>query len=73
MGWVYLLIWGTWIVFGVSTVWALSWAARHSHLSDFDGAARSIFDKEEPVGQMTDYFPGQGPDRQPWLAGDGDD
>ncbi len=62
MTFVYLLIWGTWIAFGISTVWALSWAVRQGHLSNFDDAARSIFDEEEPIGQMTDFFPGDGPD-----------
>ncbi len=59
---VYLLIWGTWIAFGISVVWALTWAVSQGYFSDFDGAARSIFDEEEPVGEMTDYFPGDGPD-----------
>ena len=72
MTWVYVLIWGTWIVFGISTIWALSWAVRHGHFSNFDGAARSIFDEDEPIGEMTDYFPGDGPDGDLLASEDGD-
>ena len=62
---VYLLIWGTWLAFGISTIWALHWAFNQGHLSDPEGAARSIFDDDEPIGEMTDFFPGDGPDGAP--------
>lgn len=62
MNLIYILIWGTWVIFGISVVWALSWAVDRGHLSDVEQAGRSIFDEEEPVGEMTDFFPGEGPD-----------
>ena len=40
-----------------SAVYALYWSSRHGQLKDFERGAVSIFDKEEPVGQMTDHFP----------------
>jgi nitrogen fixation-related uncharacterized protein len=55
---VYLLIWGSTIIFGASAVWALVWAVRHGELSNFKAGAESIFDEEEPVGRQTDVFPG---------------
>ena len=57
MKWTYLLIWGSWIVFGATTVWALAWAIRSGQFSQIQKGARSIFDEEEPIGQMTDAFP----------------
>ncbi len=58
---IYIIIWGSWIVFGISVIWALSWAVDRGHLSDVEEAGRSIFDEEEPIGEMTDFFPGEGP------------
>ena len=40
-----------------TAVYALYWASRHGQLRDFERGAASIFDQEEPVGQMTDHFP----------------
>ncbi len=59
---IYILIWGTWIIFGISVVWALSWAVGQGHMSNVEEAGCSIFDEEEPIGEMTDFFPGEGPD-----------
>lgn len=59
MFWIYLLIWGSWLVFGVSAVWALVWAIGRGELRDPERAARSIFDEDEPIGRMTDHFPGE--------------
>lgn len=55
---VYLLIWGSTIIFGASAVWALVWAIQRGEMSDFKAGAESIFDDEEPVGHPTDAFPG---------------
>lgn len=55
---VYLLIWGSTLVFGGSAVWALVWAIRNGQMSNFKAGAESIFDEEEPVGKPTDSFPG---------------
>lgn len=59
MKFVYLLIWGSTLIFGASTVWALVWAIRRGEMSDFKAGAESIFDDEEPLGQPTDAFPGE--------------
>jgi cbb3-type cytochrome oxidase maturation protein len=40
-----------------SAVYALYWSSRNGQLRDFQRGAISIFDEEEPVGQMTDRFP----------------
>ncbi len=37
---------------------ALRWAARHGEFDHLDKIALSIFDDEEPLGRMTDQFPG---------------
>jgi nitrogen fixation-related uncharacterized protein len=45
------------VVFGVSAVWGLVWAIRTGQMSNFAQGAESIFDDEEPIGEMTDRFP----------------
>lgn len=55
----YLLIWGSWALFGASAVAALVWAGRHRHFTDLEDASRSIFDASEPEGVSTDRFPGE--------------
>jgi nitrogen fixation-related uncharacterized protein len=62
MTWTYILIWGSWITFGATTVWALAWAIRTGQFSNMQQGARSIFDEEEPINQMTDFFPDVDPD-----------
>jgi cbb3-type cytochrome oxidase maturation protein len=54
-----------WIIFVCSVVLlpatallALRWSARHGAFDDFQKTALSIFDEEEPVGRMSDRFPG---------------
>jgi len=54
---VYLLIWGSVIVFGATAVYGLLWAIRTGQMQDFSRGALSIFDEEEPVGLITDAFP----------------
>lgn len=49
------------LLFLVSAVYALQWAVKNGQFKEFDKNAASIFDEEEPVGQPTDYFPGQKP------------
>lgn len=63
-----------WILFVCSVVLlpatallALRWAARHGAFDDLQKTALSIFDEEEPVGQMTDCFPAGGDSaKSPW-------
>ncbi len=45
-----------------TAVYALYWSSRHGQLRDFERGAKSIFDDQEPVGQVTDRFP---PKRRP--------
>ena len=35
-----------------TAVYALYWSSRHGQLKDFERGAVSIFDEDEPVGQM---------------------
>jgi len=58
MGWIPLiLIFGVISAFSVSTIYALWWALRGGQMSNFQQGATSIFDDEEPLGQVTDTFP----------------
>lgn len=57
MKWTYILIWGSWIIFGATTVWALAWAIGSGQFSQLQEGARSIFDEDEPIDEMTDLFP----------------
>jgi cbb3-type cytochrome oxidase maturation protein len=51
------------LVFGVMAIWALAWAIRSGQFADFRQSAASIFDEDEPVGEMTDRFPEPAPRR----------
>jgi cbb3-type cytochrome oxidase maturation protein len=53
-----------WILFVCSVILlpttallALRWAVRHGEFRDLRKTALSIFDEEEPVGQLSDRFP----------------
>lgn len=54
---VYAVLLGSIVVFGGAAVLALSWAVRDGQFENFERSARSIFDPDEPVGQLTDRFP----------------
>ncbi|QDU60876.1 hypothetical protein Pan216_17290 [Planctomycetes bacterium Pan216] len=56
---VYWVIYGTVILFGVTVVAAFVWAIRTHQFQKFQQGAVSIFDPDEPVGEMTDGFPGE--------------
>ena len=43
--------------FFVATAIALHWAHKNGQFSNLDKGARSIFDDDEPLGQVTDQFP----------------
>ena len=60
----YVLIWGFAAVCGVTAVYGLVWAIRSGQVRNFGRGARSIFDDEEPIGEMTDRFPGEPPDSE---------
>ncbi len=40
-----------------TAVYALYWSSRNGQLRDFERGARSIFDEQEPVGELSDHFP----------------
>ena len=54
---VYVLVWGSVVVGGLTAVYGLVWAIRSGQMNDFAGGAVSIFDDEEPMGEATDAFP----------------
>ncbi len=49
---------GSLIFLGGSAVYALYWAASHGQFKKMDQGAKIIFDSGEPVGKVTDQFPG---------------
>jgi cbb3-type cytochrome oxidase maturation protein len=53
----YSLIVGSIVLLGGSALAVLYWAAKGGQFENFDAGSRSIFDSEEPEGQMTDAFP----------------
>ena len=55
----YVLVWGFAALCGLSAVYGLVWAVRNGQVRDFRRGAASIFDDEEPIGTMTDFFPGE--------------
>jgi cbb3-type cytochrome oxidase maturation protein len=58
---VYATLFGSIVFFGGAAVLALAWAVRDGQFENFHRGARSIFDPDEPIGEMTDAFPGEKP------------
>ncbi|MCX7665472.1 MAG: hypothetical protein N2112_07995 [Gemmataceae bacterium] len=52
-----VILLGSVALFGLAAVLVFSWAFRTGQLSNFEQAAQSIFDADEPIGQPTDRFP----------------
>ncbi len=50
----YLLFGLTLLIFGGAAVLALAWAISSGQLSNLSRGAESIFDADEPIGEMTD-------------------
>jgi len=44
-------------LFFIAAAVALYWAHRHGQLDNLEAGARSIFDEDEPEGEVTDAFP----------------
>lgn len=44
-------------LFFVVAALALHWAHKHGQLSNLERGAQSIFDEDEPMGEVTDRFP----------------
>ena len=60
MDWVYyIVVFGILGLFSGTVIWALWWAVRGGQMSHFQRGATSIFDDDEPVGKVTDAFPGE--------------
>ena len=57
----YILIFGTIALLSITVVVVFAWAIRTGQFADFQQGATSIFDDDEPLGEMTDWFPGQHP------------
>lgn len=47
------------VLVSASAVYALYWSSKKGQLRNLEKGALSIFDEQEPVGQPTDFFPGQ--------------
>ena len=52
-----IFIWTTVVLLAVTSVGALIWAVVTGQFGEFQKGATSIFDEDEPIGQMTDSFP----------------
>lgn len=54
----YMLMIISLVILGGSAVYALYWAASHGQFRRMEEGAKVIFDAGEPVGKVTDVFPG---------------
>ena len=61
MFFVFMFIWSFALIAGVTMVWLLAWAIKRGEFKDLRAGARMIFDKDEPIGVVTDCFPGAKP------------
>ena len=59
MGWAgYItILCGLAALFFIVAAYALHWAQRNKQLENLEDGARSIFDEDEPEGEVTDGFP----------------
>lgn len=55
----YLIVAGSFVLLTGSALLALRWALRSGQMRHFNRTALQIFDEQEPVGRMSDCFPGQ--------------
>jgi nitrogen fixation-related uncharacterized protein len=55
---IFIAIYGFMIIFGITAIAALIWAIQTGQMEYFREGAASIFDGDEPVGKVTDAFPG---------------
>ena len=44
-------------LFFLAAALALHWAHKHGQLTNLEKGAQSIFDEDEPMGEVTDAFP----------------
>ena len=57
---IFIGIWAFMFLLSLSAVAAFIWAIRTNQFQNFQKGAQSIFDEEEPIGEMTDGFPKHG-------------
>ncbi len=55
----YILVFSVLILFALSVLGGMWWAIRRGEMKRVARGAYSIFDDDEPVGEMTDAFPGE--------------
>ena len=55
---VFMFIWAFALIAGVTMVWLLAWAIKRGEFQNLRDGARMIFDEDEPIGKVTDHFPG---------------
>ena len=56
---VFMFIWGFALLAGIMMVWLLAWAIKRGEFQDMRAGSRMIFDQSEPIGNVTDRFPGK--------------
>jgi cbb3-type cytochrome oxidase maturation protein len=52
-----VIIFAAIILMAISAVAAFTWTARRGEFDHLDQTAESIFDTEEPIGELSDIFP----------------
>jgi hypothetical protein len=55
---VFATVIGSIVLFGGMAVLAMGWAFRNGQFDNFQQGSLSIFGPDEPVGEVTDAFPG---------------
>ncbi|MEM1059215.1 MAG: hypothetical protein AAGK14_08195 [Verrucomicrobiota bacterium] len=65
-----LVMLGVMLAILASAVAALYWAASRGEFNRLEEKSHSIFGADEPVGQVTDSFPGQPREKSPALPED---
>lgn len=66
----YVILASSFVLLTGSALLALRWALRTGQLRDSKKTALVIFDDDEPVGEMTDFFPGKEPPASPACRAD---
>lgn len=56
---VFIFIWSFALITGIVMVWLLAWAIQRGEFRNLREGARMIFDEREPMGVVTDHFPGE--------------
>ena len=55
----YILVFSALVLLTVAVIVGWIWAVRSGQMRKLNEGARIIFDDDEPVGEMTDAFPGE--------------